>query len=95
MKYIRTKDGRIIENEAYLRDGRHRRHCRCANTIKELCDEFVMDKEIVTNDYNFEDLQAIGCIYNVYGAIWTTGEHGEPILKSVAKINDKGELELL
>lgn len=31
----------------------------------------------------------------IYGAIWTTGEHGEPILKSVAKMNEKGELELL
>ena len=24
--------------------------------------------------------------WNVYGAIWTTGEHDEPILKSVAKM---------
>lgn len=31
----------------------------------------------------------------IYGAIWITGEHDEPILKSVAKMNDeKGDLEL-
>ena len=32
---------------------------------------------------------------NVYGAIWTTGANGEPILKSVAKLNKEGVLELL
>ena len=31
----------------------------------------------------------------VYGAIWTKGEDGEPILKSVAKMNSEGGLELL
>ena len=31
----------------------------------------------------------------IYGAIWTEGLHGEPILKSVAKINEKREFELL
>lgn len=34
-------------------------------------------------------------IKNVFGAIWTEGSKDELILKSVAKINDKGELELL
>lgn len=28
---------------------------------------------------------------NTYGAIWTAGENGEPILKSIAKINEKGD----
>ena len=31
----------------------------------------------------------------VYGAIWTKGKDEEPILKSVAKLNEEGELELL
>lgn len=33
--------------------------------------------------------------YELYGAIWIKGEHGEPILKAVAKLDDKGVLELL
>ena len=32
---------------------------------------------------------------NTYGAIWTAGKQGEPILKSVAMVNEKGEFELL
>ena len=70
-----------------------------ADNIEELCDEgiciskdglkpkpYILSK--ILNSY-FEDFSAI------YGCIWIEGEKGEPILKSVAKINSKGELELL
>ena len=71
-----------------------------ADTIEELCDEFV----IVWKDYEYkhciwEDLKELKLSYkdwqfdemeNIFGAIWT--EWG---LKYVAKMNEKGELELL
>lgn len=31
----------------------------------------------------------------IYGAIIIKGEHDEPVFKAVAKLNDKGDLELL
>ena len=34
-------------------------------------------------------------IKEIYGAIWIKGKHNEPILKSVAKTNEEGKLELL
>ena len=77
-----------------------------ADTIEELCDEFVY--EILTGEYEepmyrdihnaridiktqlkiYEDNMMSVCA--IYGAIWT--EWG---LKYVAKMNEKGELELL
>ena len=70
-----------------------------ADTIEELIDEYVVD---CSEDYEYPEyypkvcagwllgdyIQADGFI--VYGAIWT--ERG---LKYVAKMNEKGELELL
>lgn len=76
-----------------------------ADTIEELCDELVIIGEFGNFLVNPEELdkhadgQTKEMLENgllqCYGAIWTTGEHGEPILKSIAKMNDKGELELL
>lgn len=69
-----------------------------ANTIEELCDEFIVvsdncEKPIISA-LPFIELQlyAIGRTkyVNCYGAIWC--EWG---LKYVAKMNDKGKLELL
>ena len=69
-----------------------------ADTIEELCDEFVVadklgnkpiiDKILTANNVrlNVELLED----KNVYGAIWT--EWG---LKYVSKMNEKGELELI
>ena len=76
-----------------------------ADTIEELCDEFVLVRENVSN----ERMKFYQCLYSrlcdtqfdrkpndkVYGAIWTTGEHGEPILKSVAKMNEEEKVCLL
>lgn len=54
------------------------------------------------NIYNFDDIKAHYLMSlsaepktEYYGAIWAEGEAGEPILKSVAKMNSEGELELL
>ena len=70
-----------------------------ANTIEELCDEFVVVYEngarIVYADLEWATVKAkasskTGIKLIIYGAIWT--EWG---LKYIAKINSKGELELL
>ena len=67
-----------------------------ADTIEELCDEFIGiykdeeeidDKEI---SYFLENLSRENYFKEIYGAIWT-----DKGLIYVAKMNDKGELELL
>ena len=67
---------------------------KSADTIEELCDKFVY----IGNDGNFIDSHVVPhTLYmiknenvKVYGAIWTNKG-----LIYVAKMNDKGELELL
>ena len=71
-----------------------------ADTIEELCDEFVWNvkgsnKKIVANNiFPFSriklDLDKQFHNYELYGAIWT-----DKGLIYVAKMNDKGELELI
>ena len=135
MKYIRTKDGRVVAwgehgwikgddisvvyggfcfgyNEGHLQRVKEvlNKYCntdilKYADTIEELCDEFVL-----VNKYRFKkpktatelekDFDEMRSFYTskydkIYGAIWIVSEHGEPILKSVSKMNEKGELELL
>ena len=105
MKYIRTENG-IYETIKCLGDG----SCYCNNgnknkyissfeilkqsdNIEELCDEFV-----VVNNTCFNMPQLLGTKIDkdyykhekVYGAIWTSKG-----LIYVAKMNDKGELELI
>lgn len=104
--YIRTKDGRIVDTEnAYepLQWAEQARDYalteREANTIEELCDEFVVDwlptnhKDIFkVDEYSKKIIE--GCIGNnktiVYGAIWT-----DKGLIYVAIMNENGELELI
>ena len=63
-------------------------------------------KEFIKNTYySYESYVLImmeceeeGIETEAYGAIWATGEHGEPILKSIAKrktTEGKEDLELL
>lgn len=71
-----------------------------ADTIEELCDEFVVccdswEKPLVhdsdkTNKEQLSDLKNILKNDKVYGAIWT-----DKGLIFVAKLNNKGKLELL
>lgn len=108
MKYIRTKDGRIgkvtHEDNKNYRAKFGRKYpliskedvIKVADTIEELCDRFVL----ITNraHYGFGHFRNIKRVVlgkeekfiACYGAIWT-----DDGLKYVAKMNDKGELELL
>ena len=130
MKYIRTKEGKIIDidkryqehlnngwinktaktKELFIRTG-HYNIILQADTIEELCDEFVLYylplEEMSKNEswIPYAQYERLGVwqkmrdeiIYKtlksksiLYGAIWT-----DKGLIYVAKMNDKGELELL
>lgn len=109
MKYIRTKDGKIfdyaicekiiINGTKWLfisKDGNYNlvpnQIIKQADTIEELCDEFVY----FINGMPFvahkgeKHYVAQGIPVVIFGAIWT-----DKGLIFVAKMNDKGELELL
>ena len=100
MKYGRTKDGRIgiylnkqigqchrVQLKETIETIYDNEIIKQADTIKELCDELVCGNEIISEE------QAKTCyLLNkvIYGAIWTNKG-----LIYVAKMNEKGELELL
>lgn len=125
MKYIRTKDGHLLKvimesesNKSYITQPKgliiHKdRFIKQADTIEELCDEFVDASELKTTNtggwlydefdsdnkclvYYAEDerrtipLNEFDDLSKIFGAIWT-----DKGLIYVAKMNDKGELELL
>ena len=102
--YIRTKDGIYEVEQSQLEDNEEVVNCdygqihkleilRKSQSIEELCDEFV-----VVNNTCFNTPQLLGTEIDkdyykheeVYGAIWTSKG-----LIYVAKMNDKGELELI
>ena len=72
-----------------------------ANTIEELIDEYILrEKANCKLDVNYDELNEDDvklCLqdHDIFGAIWVNGDKEEPILKSVAKMNEKGDLELL
>lgn len=85
-------------NEKHLfRNGKHLgKVIDQADTIEELCDEFVLKNEnvftkpqMLEDDYNGIDLNYYKN-EDIYGAIWT-----DKGLIYVAKMNNKGELELI
>lgn len=108
MKYIRTKNGIYTLLSTYELNNRTY-YCtdeqissfdvseviKEADTIEELCDKFVYNDDVFKNVI-YENYKALKMLlkirknYIVYGAIWT-----DKGLIYVAKINDKGELELL
>ena len=105
--YTRTKDGRILDfdklNEvSKLSIDMAEEPIREADTIEELCDEFVVfDKEQPNGKLlyykGFENLKKEFIDFEkdkekvvVYGGIWT-----DKGLIYVAKMNDKGEFELI
>ena len=60
-----------------------------ADNVEELCDEFVVVSSLcrsLLNENEQQDIKRFAKSNNGYGAIWIKGEHGEPILKSVAKM---------
>lgn len=103
MSYIRTKDRICTLSEAYWA-GIEDETIAQADTIEELCDEYVIEKKGYTpfvsqtlfynGKEHKEDIKALKEYYsgydNIYGAIWTSKG-----LIYVAKMNNKGELELL
>lgn len=101
MKYIRTERGHIIDMTICIAASSFFDPIKEADTIQELCDEFVYVGEkgnvVLGMSYmQMEDVKKYNVNKNqIFGAIWTKGKYDEPILKSVAKMNDKGELELL
>lgn len=107
MNYIRTEDGKIIElpkkvittivlntkigdlKSGYIAEYKGIEVIKQADTIEELCDEFVVeDKDEFAIFHNSKLAKQTKGI--VYGAIWT-----DKGLIYVAKMNEKGELELL
>lgn len=119
-KYIRTKDGIIYvgdlikdeygnycDTKNYETDMEVPKEyiIKEADTIEELCDEFVIiykdeykyfancDKPFITNvkPYSLQkDTEEKLKYFDYYGAVWTSKG-----LIYAAKMNDKGELELL
>lgn len=102
--FIRTKDGRILEfdklNEvSKLSIDMAEEPIKEADTIEELCDEFVIIRKeenlhTTLRNYSLEDLHILkdrqehNC--EVYGAIWTSKG-----LIYVAKMDSEGNLELI
>lgn len=111
MKYIRTKDGiyDLEKSLFYFFDGcvkvvshceqfeENSDNCKATDTIEELCDDFVvigyektLRPQIIYGQNIKKFYQKNKNTCEIYGAIWT--EWG---LKYVAKMNEKGELELI
>lgn len=109
MKYVRTKYG-VYEVEKkerayfkgqpwlYYLKGKYnvveeKDILKQADTLKELIDEYVCvmpSGETFLLDKNTDLKAQVNYVGDVYGEIWVDGE-----LHKVAKINEKGELELL
>lgn len=92
-KYIRTKNNQVVDLDtmefdwAFPRENFVKAHAvKQADTIEELCDEFV----IIADDKPYIRVPAGNTNFQTYGAIWT-----DKGLIYVAKMNEKGELELL
>ena len=104
MKYIRTKDGIIdlskvaigkdgwesIEEYIAFKQEDQKEQIKQADSIEELCDEFVRVREDIHDFLVSDDIPTQIEGWTIYGAIWT--DRG---LIYVAKMNEKGELELL
>lgn len=67
-----------------------------SNNLEELCDEFVVCHngkticQFARNVWGYEQIKYLGTSNDFYGAIWT-----DKGLIYVAKMNEKGDLELL
>lgn len=104
MKYIRTKDERIIDTEKEYINHPSNYPIQArdyglvinqADTIEELCDAYVVksgEAYIVWQILSFDQIRLNykSKVYEIYGAIWT-----DKGLIYVAKMNEKGELVLI
>ena len=103
MHYIRTKDlvfaaSYIEDNYIYTINGeigcKPHEVVAESDNLNELCDAFVVvDGNQVAELHNFK--LAKNTKGEVYGVIYVVDEVGSEETKTVAKMNDKGELELL
>ena len=110
MKYIRTKDDiyKVVKEDGnwleIISNFERKMQCHCvinkhavikqADTIEDLCDEFICvhkerDNKTIHKSYWFAMSVKEEC-KQIYGAIWT-----DKGLIYIAKMNSKGELELL
>ena len=99
--YFELRDALDVKMKCYTFMPKREQDYKIANTIEELCDEFVWNvkgsnkRTVANNIFPFSrikidlDKQFHGD-YEIYGAIWT-----EKGLIYVAKMNEKGKLELL
>ena len=106
MKYIRTKDGRILTADDNSPMAKLTTN-KVADTPEELCDKFIfIYKDAKTGETKFgtaydnwikdKDYIKEYSKYPLYGMIWVFGKEGEPTLKPVAKYNkEEGKFELL
>ena len=113
MKYIRTKDGRIVDTTKYpehpaswsVQASDYALTIKESENLEELCDEFVyiengkprvLDR-VITRTLKEKGIKYAEKIYSqpnwnglMFGAIWT-----DKGLIYVAKLNEKGELDLI
>ena len=110
MSYIRTKN-RIykVESETCHKQGYYidryeedvilkKQVIKKSENLEELCDEFILEEKMREVIYHhkstkFDDFKTIAILnerYTLYGAVWC--EWG---LKYVAKLDDKGDFELI
>lgn len=97
--YFKLKSNKVVNRNDVIKE---------SDSLEKLCDHLVVIEKgssmLPTLQHRFLGDLFLGYGYDrffqenkieVYGAIWTKGEDGEPLLKSVAKMNSEGELELL
>lgn len=77
---------------------------RKGDTLEEVVNRYIKSKGCpreILSKYQFEKMpmaklkEEMAKGNDFYGAIWLRGEHGEPILSSIGKVNKDGGLELL
>lgn len=99
MIYVRTKNEIISLSTKHEHLANDYDPIQVADTIEELCDEFIVEEDYKNHKYWITDRlkEAFDAIEfycmkpsNIYGAIWT-----DKGLIYVAKINKERELELL
>lgn len=88
-------------NNIYSKSKCNTEAVKSADTIEELIDEKIIidanKKHIIVKTeleeiwWKQHDKDFVKC----YAAIWIEGDNNEPILKSIAKVNNEGKLELI
>lgn len=92
--YFELRDALDVKMKCYTFMPKREQDYKIANTIEELCDEFVVivptEKPDFVVDFAKNRQTFVRASLDVYGAIWT-----DKGLIYVAKMNEKGELKLI